>query len=143
MAEPRFHHVGYVVASIEAGIGDFRLSVHAASRSEVFDDPIQRVRVAFLYPHAAGGLRVELVEPVGDDSPVLQFLRKGGGLHHVCFEVEDLDRQLAEARAARSILVRAPCPAVAFGGRRIAWVFTRQRLLVEYLEAAAPAAKPQ
>jgi catechol 2,3-dioxygenase-like lactoylglutathione lyase family enzyme len=62
-------------------------------------------------------------------------------LHHVCFEVDDLGRQLAEARANRSVLVRSPCPAAAFGGRHIAWIFTRQRLLIEYLEApAAPVA---
>jgi methylmalonyl-CoA/ethylmalonyl-CoA epimerase len=65
---------------------------------------------------------------------VLEFLKRGGGLHHLCFEVDDLDSQIRQMRASRSVLARAPLPAVAFDGRRIGWMLTPDRLLVEYLE---------
>ena len=75
------------------------------------------------------------MEPVGDRSPVLKFLReKGGGLHHFCYVTNDLEADLKGFRSRQAILVRNPVPAVAFDGRRIAWVLTREKLLVELLE---------
>lgn len=77
---------------------------------------------------------VELVEPVGPRSPVRKFAEAGGGLHHICYEVGDLKSQIAASQAAGGTLVRVPLPAVAFEGRKIAWILTAQKLLVEYLE---------
>jgi catechol 2,3-dioxygenase-like lactoylglutathione lyase family enzyme len=83
----------------------------------------------------AGQPLIELVEPAGESSPVARFAQRGGGLHHLCYEVESLEEQLEQIRAAGAILVRPPLPAIAFNTRRICWVFTRERLLLEYLEA--------
>lgn len=105
----------------------------ASSVTEIFEDEIQRARVAFL-DLPPGGTRVELVEPIGPDSPVARFLDKGGGLHHLCFEVDDIDRQISTMKTQLAMLVRQPKPAVAFGGRRIGWMLTREKLLIEYLE---------
>ena len=73
--------------------------------------------------------------PVGKDSPVGKFLERGGGLHHVCYQVRNLEEQLRLSREKGALVVREPAPAVAFAGRRIAWVFTKAKLLIEYLEA--------
>jgi len=129
-----FHHVGFVVASIEQSIQAFADSIGGAWDGAVFDDPHQAVRVAFLRGASPADPLIELVEPAGERSPVARFLERGGGLHHVCFETRDLERQLAESRARGGVVTSPPQPAVAFGGRRIAWVYTRQKLLVEYLE---------
>jgi methylmalonyl-CoA/ethylmalonyl-CoA epimerase len=133
--DPALHHVGYVVASIAASAPGFAGSLGAAPVSVAFDDPIQRARVAFL-ELSRGGPSLELVEPLSDSSPVAKFLAKGGGLHHLCFEVDDLDAHVAAMKLAHAVLVRSPQPAVAFAGRRIAWMMTREKLLVEYLERA-------
>ncbi len=63
----------------------------------IFEDPIQKVKVAFLSTNSGGG-QVELVEPAGEGSPVSRFLALGGGLHHLCYEVDDLDPHLPEMR---------------------------------------------
>ena len=76
----------------------------------------------------------ELVEPAGEVSPVSNFLKKRGGLHHVCYEIDDLESGLREARSVGLVIVADPAPAVAFGGRRIAWVCSKKRLLMELLE---------
>ena len=137
-AGPSLHHIGYVVTGpIETVVDQWRESLGATHVSEIFHDPIQRVRVLFL--HLPAGAQVELVERASPDSPVTTFAEKGGGMHHLCFEVDDLDAHLAEMKTRKAVLVRRPQPAVAFDQRRIAWMITRERLLVEYLERAKAA----
>lgn len=132
----RLHHVGVVVRDIEAEIDGFARSIGGARwDGRIFHDPLQKVKVTFI-ESTAGEPQIELVEPAADDSPVWGFLRAGGGLHHLCYEVDDLDSYLFELRKAGSKTVRPPLPAVAFGGRRIAWVVTRAKLLLEFLEGA-------
>ena len=134
MAAPlRLHHVGFVVASIEQAMPGFVRSLAATWDERVIHDPLQKVKVAFLTTRA-GDPQIELVEPAGEDSPVSGFLARGGGLHHVCYEVGDLEGQLDEFRSRGAVIAKRPKPAVAFGGRRIAWVITAEKLLVELLE---------
>jgi methylmalonyl-CoA/ethylmalonyl-CoA epimerase len=95
---------------------------------------VQTVFVSFFQPALAGNAVIELVEPEGNGSAVHKFLQRGGGLHHICYEVDSLEQQLEQTRANRDLIVRPPQPAPAFDGRRIAWTYTRNKLLVEYLE---------
>jgi methylmalonyl-CoA/ethylmalonyl-CoA epimerase len=126
--------MGFVVADIAAGMDGFTRSWAASWDGLIYDDPYQKVRVAFLTIRP-GDPQIELVEPATEDSPVRHFLsQRSGGLHHLCYEVDDLDSQLAEMKARHSMIVRRPKPATAFDGRRIAWILTAERLLVELLE---------
>ena len=129
-----FHHVGFVVASIEATAQAFAKSLEARWDGVIVHDPNQGVRVTFLTGSHPADPLFELIEPAAEDSPVLISVKKGGGIHHVCYLVDSLDEQLERCRSDRTLIVRPPTPAVAFGGRRIAWVYTRNRLLIEYLE---------
>jgi len=132
----RFHHTGFVVASIAAVIENFCRAVGGSNWSETWHDPLQGVRVAFIYPSHPGDPSIELVEPAGPNSPVGKFLERSGGLHHLCFEVDNLDELVRGASARGLIMIRRPQPATAFGGRRISWFLTREGLLIEYLERA-------
>jgi methylmalonyl-CoA/ethylmalonyl-CoA epimerase len=131
---PTLHHVGFVVSSIVDEIESFAASVGATWDGKVFDDPLQQARVAFLQPAFSMEAAIELVEPMVEQSPVSRFLARGGGLHHLCYEVDDLDEELKRARTRGGLVVKQPLPAVAFNGRRIAWVVTGNRLVIEYLE---------
>lgn len=134
----KLHHLGFVVADIAAGMKGFVGSLAATWDGRVFEDPHQKVKVAFLSTRAGDPL-IELAEPAAEDSPVRRFLtERGGGLHHVCYEVGDLEEQMAEMKARRCTIVRRPKPAIAFDGRRIAWVLTAEKLLVELLEKGNP-----
>jgi len=128
------HHLGFVVASISAVAEGFAASVSARWDNKLIHDPLQLVRVAFFRPVDTRNPIFELVEPAIEGSPVSRFLKKGGGLHHVCYETDDVESGLREARVAGLVIVAAPTPAVAFGGRRIAWVCSKNRLLIELLE---------
>ena len=128
------HHLGFVVASISAVAKEFAFSISAQWDGEITHDPIQRVRVTFLTPLDARNPVYELIEPASEASPVSNFLKKRGGLHHVCYEIDDLEAGLRDARGAGLVIVAEPAPAVAFAGRRIAWICSKHRLLIELLE---------
>jgi methylmalonyl-CoA/ethylmalonyl-CoA epimerase len=138
----RLHHVGFVVQSIEQIAEEFSRSLGAEWDGEIIQDPNQGARVSFFRRPIPGDALVELVEPLDEGSPVSKFLKRGGGLHHLCYEVEELEVQLRYSRSTGSLVVRAPVPAAAFSGRRIAWVYTKAKLLLEYLETAPRSESP-
>ena len=98
----RLNHVGVATPSIEASVAHYRETMGAEVVREPFDLPAQGVRVCFVdTPNS----QIELIEPLGDNSPILNFLEKNplGGQHHVCFEVPDIHEAKAwfEGRGAR------------------------------------------
>jgi methylmalonyl-CoA/ethylmalonyl-CoA epimerase len=128
------HHVGFVVPEVASGMEAFVASLGATWDGTVYQDPLQKVKVAFLTTRP-GDAQIELVAPDGPDSPVLRFLEeRGGGMHHLCYQVDDLEQQMEAMKARGALIMRRPKPAVAFEGRRIAWMLTREKLLVELLE---------
>ncbi|MFZ0977979.1 MAG: VOC family protein [Candidatus Acidiferrales bacterium] len=130
----KLHHFGFVVKSIQDCGWSFAQALGASWDEKIFFDPLQKVRVTFFEGRNNADPLIELVEPGGEDSPVTQFLQRGGGLHHLCYEVDDLEGHLEFCKSVGNTIIRPPVPAVAFGGRRIAWAVTRKRLLVEFLE---------
>lgn len=92
----RIHHVGVVVPSLEAGLKFWRDTLGMrVTRSATIEE--QGVRAALL---EVGGSEVELLEPLSPEGGVGKFLaRRGGGLHHVCFETDNVARELEDARA--------------------------------------------
>lgn len=134
---PRLHHVGFVVNSIEAVADRFAKSIGATWDHKTTHDPLQLVKVSFIGERNPSFTSVELVEPAGTNSPVERFLQRGGGLHHLCYEVDRLEEQLSFSQSIGGVIVKPPLPAVAFDGRRIAWVVTKDKLLLEFLESAS------
>ncbi len=107
----RIHHVGIVVPSLDEGLKFWRdLLGLPLTRSATLED--QGVRAALL---RIGASEIELLEPLSPESGVGRFLaRFGGGLHHVCFETDDVGRELAAARAKSLPLIdERPRPGLA------------------------------
>ena len=118
----KIHHIGIVVNNIQDSLGEF-------SKFIKFDETTiptligsQKVNVCFM---KLGELRIELIEPVGNDSPVLNFLEKGGGFNHICFEVENLSNTIDEMTKKGGRLIVSPVEG--FDGRQIAFVFLNMK----------------
>jgi methylmalonyl-CoA/ethylmalonyl-CoA epimerase len=87
----RLNHIGVAVPSIEAAKATYRdlYGVPAEAITETRELAAQGVKFAFVnLPNS----QIELIEPLGEASPIVNFLAKNpnGGQHHVCFEVEDI-----------------------------------------------------
>ena len=133
----RLLHVGVAVASLDAAAAVLRGLFGYRVVSGPFDDPIQKVRVTFLAHGEKDIAEIELIAALAEDSPVASMLAKNrGGAYHLCFETSDLDGALEHARNKNCVVVSGPVPAVAFSGRRIAWIYTSDRQLFELVEAA-------
>ena len=98
----RLNHVGVATPSIEQSLARYRDLFGGEPHGPAFDLPEQGVRVCFV---DAPNSQIELIEPLGADSPIVKFLEKNpaGGQHHVCFEVADIEAARAqfEAKGAR------------------------------------------
>ena len=98
----RLNHIGVATPSIEASIAHFRDVMGATKIHEPFDMPTQGVRVCFVDTpggeNGSAGTQIELIEPLGADSPIHGFIAKNplGGQHHICFEVPDIHIARAE-----------------------------------------------
>ncbi len=128
------HHVGVAVRDLPASIETYRQLFGYALLSGPFDDPIQKVSVCFVGSGTPGEFAIELVSPAGDASPLTRALAKDNTAYHICYEVGNIKRTLDDVRAKGCVIVSGPVPAVAFGGRRIAWFYTPTRQLIEVLE---------
>ena len=126
-------HVGIVVGSLERAAAYYTSTFGLRLVRERIVDPLQDVELQFLEDD--GGTRLELIHPLTENSPVARALKQGGGLNHICYRVEDLESSIQAMVANGAKVVREPLPAVAFDGRRVTCLYTRERELIEFVEA--------
>ena len=97
----RLNHVAIAVPDLAAGTAVYR-NMLGAKVSDPQPEPIHGVTVVFV---ELPNTKIELLEPLGENSPIAAFLEKNpaGGIHHVCYEVEDIisARDHLQAEGAR------------------------------------------
>lgn len=125
-------HIGIAVENIKIALklceGIFNLDLQ---EGDIYIDKTQKVKVAFV---KIGETKFELVEPISDDSPVKNYIRKGINLYHVCFRVADIENAIKESRRLGGIVTVPPVPATAFNEKKIAFVYFKNLGLVEWVE---------
>jgi len=112
-------HVGVAVKNLDEAIGVYRdilgfklLGVHVLTE--------RKVRVAFL--SSGGETQIELLEPLGSESPVAKFLEsRGEGIHHIAVKVDDIEKALEELKKKGVMLVDEK-PRAGAEGKKIAFV---------------------
>lgn len=131
------HHVGIVVADIEKARDDYVNRFGFEVVSDKIHDPEQTAFVLFL--RMPGDMSyVELVAPDSPKSKLAAALERGGGLNHLCYATPDIAATIAAMTKRGMRLIRTPVPAVAFGGRKIAWLLGKDFALVELVERGGP-----
>jgi methylmalonyl-CoA epimerase len=91
----RLEHIGIAVKSIEERLKLWQdlFGFRVEMEEEV---PEQKVKVAML---DVGGVTIELLEPLSDDGPIAKFIEKRGeGLHHLSFEVDDIESKMEDLK---------------------------------------------
>lgn len=98
----KINHLGIATKGIDEALKFWEDALGLENvHTEVVED--QKVRVAML---PIGESRIELLEPTSEDSPISKFLEKrGGGIHHIAVEVEDIEKSLAKLKREGARLI--------------------------------------
>lgn len=112
------HHLGVAVEDLDAALSTYEklFGAEVEHRATVPDQGVEAAAVRM------GSGRVELLEPLGEDTPVGRFLtNRGPGMHHVAYEVDDVEAALGELAAAGAELIDA-APRRGMFGLQVAFV---------------------
>jgi len=127
-------HVAIAVRNLEQAAERIcRLFGYAVATTPVTNTR-QDVKVLFL--RKPESLELKLIEPASENSPLWDFVRKGGGLHHICFKVPDVPTACAELSTRGARVIAAPQPGEAFDDGSIAFVYAGLGLNVELIDTA-------
>jgi methylmalonyl-CoA/ethylmalonyl-CoA epimerase len=131
MPEIKINHLAIVVENIEDSLTFWRDAL-GLSMGDIHEVAQEQVKIAFL---EVGESHVELVQPTSDDSGIAKYLaKKGAGMHHVCFEVEDISAALQQM-ASKGIELINETPSER-DGRKYAFIHPKSTggVLVELYE---------
>ena len=130
----KLHHIGKVVENINKAQKYYELTLGLKARSKPVIDPIQRVEVVFIETGHGQDLTIELIRPLDETSPVHKFLEKGGGYHHLCFEVDDIQKSIKDFKKRGALILGEPVPGKGHSDRTTVWIFTPAKDLIELVE---------
>ena len=128
----KIHHLGIAVKSIELSVALYKESLGWKVISKLIYDPVQKVNILFMGDRH--GSSFELLEPVGNQSPINKMLDRRIGLYHICYEVQDIKLKIKELTKTGFFLISGPVEAVAFDNKMIAFLINSDNLIIELLE---------
>lgn len=118
----KFHHIGVVVPNIQKSLEEIIQFLNFENVGIPMLVDSQKVNVCFL---KMGKSYLELIEPATENSPVSNFAKVGGGFHHICFEVEDINKEIEKlVNKGGRIIVK---PIKGFENRLIAFVMLNMK----------------
>ena len=91
----KLHHIGIVVENIQKSLGELTKYLDFESTTVPSLVGSQKVNICFL---KTNNVFLELIEPAEENSPISNFIKKGGGFHHLCFEVDDIHLELEKMK---------------------------------------------
>tara|TARA_B100001167_G_scaffold117289_1_gene72582 strand:+ start:170 stop:568 length:399 start_codon:yes stop_codon:yes gene_type:complete len=91
----KLHHIGIVVKNIQESLGELTNYLNFESTTVPSLVGSQKVNICFL---KTNNVFLELIEPAQENSPISDFVKKGGGYHHLCFEVDDIHLELEKVK---------------------------------------------
>ena len=130
----KLHHIGIAVKNIQESLGDLTqfLSFDSITLPSLIGS--QKVNVCFLKTNS---VYIELIEPAEENSPISDFVKDGGGFHHLCFEVDDIHTEVEKMVKKGARLVVEPIEG--FDNRLIAFLVLNMKNtnsnLIELVEA--------
>ena len=118
----KLHHIGIVVQNINESLGEISnfLSFESTSLPTLVGS--QKVNICFLKTNS---VYIELIEPADPDSPIISFVKEGGGFHHLCFEVDDIHQEIDKMVKNGAHVVVAPVKG--FDDRLIAFLMLNMK----------------
>jgi methylmalonyl-CoA/ethylmalonyl-CoA epimerase len=125
-------HICIAVRSIDSALARLAPLLGYARKTERVNNTRQKVNVVFLCK--PGSIDLKLIEPSSEDSPLWASLRKGEGLHHLCFKVEDTTAKMKELESKGMRILSTPAPGEAFNDHLIGFGYAGCGLNIELID---------
>lgn len=124
-------HIGYAVKNIEKAKPHFETL--GFSFEETFTDNDRNIYICF---GNNGEYRIELIQPIGSgESPVDMVLKNNGPMpYHICYITSDIEKEIETLNKKHFIVSSLPAKAVAFGGKRVAFLYNAKIGIIELVE---------
>ena len=114
----KLHHIGIVVDDIEKFFGPLTNFLKIHEKLIPLENKSQKINYIFL---PIGNISIELIQPISEISPIKNFSKKGGGLHHIAFEVDNIETTLSYLKSKGGKILFQP--EIGFENRMISFVF--------------------
>lgn len=118
----KLHHIGIIVNNIQTSLGELSRYLKFEKTSIPMLVESQNVNVCFL---KTSDIYIELIEPVGNNSPVKKISESGGGFHHLCFEVDDIVKETKKMKNNGGRVIVEPIEG--FEGRLISFILLNMK----------------
>ena len=113
----KIDHIGIAVKNLKNSIEIFQKL--GFKFSDIEEVATQKVRISFA---KIGESKIEFLEPISEDSPIAKFIKKSGeGMHHIAFEVKNLEEKLEELKSEKINLIDQK-PQIGAGGTKVAFI---------------------
>ena len=131
----KFDHIGVVVSDIKSSIENYSNNYMFKPLTKIIHEPAHKVDLIF-FDFGYGYMpALELIMPTSDKSKVYNFLKKkSGGLHHLAYEVENIEQAINYFKSKQAIALGDIVPGAGHNNTRTAWLYTNQKELVELVE---------
>jgi methylmalonyl-CoA epimerase len=139
----KLHHIGIVANSITEFAEIFNLLEMGEMTSPQVDN-IQKVNACFINTGTVDNVYIELIEPTDESSPITRFLKeRKNGLHHLCFEVDNIETQTSELQKKGFLIVCPPVDCTGYDNNfkykfsrasKVSFLLFRDKILIELLQ---------
>ena len=130
MNDLEFHHIGVACDNLDDFIEEYQ-NLGYEVVSEIFTDPLQRIRGVFLKNH---GNQIELLEPIDENSPISPFLKRGISMYHQGFLCDDIEKSKNRMLEMGCILISPLKKAIAFNNKRVCFLISPNKVITELIE---------
>ncbi len=125
-------HIGIVVKNIESGIKHWQKIFKYRQLTDIVVNKRQKIKIVFLEKDSS--ISIKLIEPIDKSSPVYSLAQRGGGLHHLCFKCDNLNKELDRLKTHDLRILVPPQPGEAFENENFAFIFAKMGLNIELID---------
>ena len=118
------NHIAIAVPNIDEAVKPYK-NTFGAQVSKPLDQPLHGVQVVFII---LPNTKIELISPLGADSPISKFLRRhpNGGIHHICYEVESIDAAIYKLSKENYKILGSGLPKLGAHGKPVIFLHPTQ-----------------
>ena len=128
----KIDHICFAVKNISEGVSYWESVFGYRQMTEVVVNTLQKVKVVFLAKKES--ILIKLIEPTEENQSLINFVNRGGGFHHLCFRVDNMDKQIEEFKEKGLLTLVPPQPGEAFNNHEIAFMLAKYGINIELVD---------